>query len=69
MSTLFSEEKLIEWKLIWTNSYPCVCCPSAALFSEEKLIEWKLIHLILLMRVKFALFSEEKLIEWKHNYI
>ena len=38
--SLFSQEKLIEWKLSFWIHYNCVLF--FRLFSQEKLIEWKL---------------------------
>ena len=66
--TLYSLEKLIEWKPKQIDS----CSrPHQALYSLEKLIEWKLgkffpHHQYQLL---LSLYSLEKLIEWKRGTI
>ena len=66
ISSLFSEEKLIEWKQKLEEHFGKAVWFSPALFSEEKLIEWKLESRIFLTNhLTETLFSEEKLIEWK----
>ena len=60
--TLYSLEKLIEWKPYqrWLKSPH-----QGSLYSLEKLIEWKLDSADLDLNCSNTLYSLEKLIEWK----
>ena len=63
--SLYSLEKLIEWKpgRVWASG---AGDSSSALYSLEKLIEWKLQKRLLCLRnLRLSLYSLEKLIEWK----
>jgi len=63
--TLYSLEKLIEWKPVFIElgKYTLV-----SLYSLEKLIEWKPSRLIVSIPVNsLTLYSLEKLIEWKQK--
>ncbi|ELP53754.1 hypothetical protein O53_2561 [Microcystis aeruginosa TAIHU98] len=60
--TLYSLEKLIEWKLGWNFNRFFRRFP---LYSLEKLIEWKLNLNHCFTPKLFSLYSLEKLIEWK----
>ena len=60
---LYSLEKLIEWKHLYTVSIGEVI---DTLYSLEKLIEWKPIRIIRAFFIDLQpLYSLEKLIEWK----
>ena len=61
---LFSQEKLIEWKL---GEAVCFVLYTGRLFSQEKLIEWKHNEDAGSLLPLSCLFSQEKLIEWKQD--
>ena len=60
-ASLYSLEKLIEWKLTLLSSTIKIV---RFLYSLEKLIEWKLYSISPIPHFQF-LYSLEKLIEWK----
>ncbi len=63
LDTLYSLEKLIEWKPE-NQYYPSKILQT--LYSLEKLIEWKhLLGFVGSVILPFSLYSLEKLIEWK----
>ena len=60
--SLYSLEKLIEWKPILEKRHAIL---TFSLYSLEKLIEWKQLEKLKATEQRITLYSLEKLIEWK----